>query len=582
MAGRADALAVDGAQVTPGPDRNAAIWFAPDGYDPKAKGINGRRVAGESFLRGFLKHADVPEFVTLAHNSGHFEALRAMAAEHRPGVPLRGVLLSEPSRIAPVGCINYPSPNFGAEVWRRAPYGASAWSICGITHTTSTQGVMQGFFDLRMTPQAEWDAVICTSRAVQASVLHQMDLIDTHICRRFGVAKAPPRPQLPVIPLGIHSGDFARDPAARAAFRTRIGAAGGDVVLTTIARLTPHEKFDPLPVYMALQQAQGVLGPGVRLHYALCGIFRDDYARKVFTEGAARLMPDVGFHLLDGAQAEDRSQALSGADIFAFLIDNIQETFGLAPIEGMAAGLPCLVSDWDGMRDTVTPEVGFRVTTRTLRADHTVREALRYQGGLDNYVQYCANVSALTQVDVPELVVRIVDLARNPDLRMRMGQAGQARARQVYDWAQVIPQMQDLWADLAARRRQAVQPSPRTAPQALPVAPSPLGLFAAYPTRQGAFGVERFCVTRVPGRPDPAAMLALRDYAGLKRVFEPVQTVAAVHAAMARAGEAGASRAELETATGLKALQLDRVMMWLLKYDFIRPVAIPGSPGLTP
>ncbi|GAB1363213.1 hypothetical protein MASR1M32_24490 [Rhodobacter sp.] len=35
---------------------NAAIWYAPDGYDPGAKGINGRRVAGESFLRGFFAH----------------------------------------------------------------------------------------------------------------------------------------------------------------------------------------------------------------------------------------------------------------------------------------------------------------------------------------------------------------------------------------------------------------------------------------------------------------------------------------------------------------------------------------------
>ncbi len=50
------------------------------------------------------------------------------------------------------------------------------------------------------------------------------------------------------------------------------------------------------------------------------------------------------------------------------MIDNIQETFGLAPLEGMAAGLPLLVSDWDGMKDTVSPDVGFRVKTRSLAA----------------------------------------------------------------------------------------------------------------------------------------------------------------------------------------------------------------------
>lgn len=567
----ADTLAVDDTEMTAEPDRNAAIWFAADGYDPAAKGINGRRVAGESFLRGFLKHADIDECVVLAHaRSGH-EAVRDMAAGLRPGLAVRGVLLAETPRMAPVGCVNYPSPNFTAEVWRRAPYGAAAWSICGITHTTSTQAVMQGFFDLRMAPHADWDAVICTSRAVQASVAHQLDLIDDHIRRRFN-APPPPRPQTPVIPLGVHADEFGRDSAARSDLRQRLGAAEEDLVLTSIARLTPHEKFDPLPVYIALQQAAGRVTKGQRLHLVLCGIFRDDYSRKVFTEGAARLMPDVGFLILDGSKAEDRKAALSAADVFLFPIDNIQETFGLAPIEGMAAGLPLIVTDWDGMRDTVTPEVGIRVTTRTLRPEHAVREALRYQGGSDSYVQYCAGISALTQVDVPELAAAVLRLAGDPALRARMGAAGQARARAVYDWAAVIPQMQDLWAELADRRRRAQAGAGRYPAWGLPVAPSPFGLFGAYPSRAAGFGAERFAtVAHGPDAPDVAAMLALRNYTGLKRQFEPTESITRVLAAIGAAGAQGACRAEVEATSRLRPMTVERAMIWLLKYDFIRP-----------
>jgi glycosyltransferase involved in cell wall biosynthesis len=233
---------------------------------------------------------------------------------------------------------------------------------------------------------------------------------------------------LPVIPLGIHTDDFARDDGARAALRARIGAGEGDVVFATIARLTPHEKFDPLPIYLAMQAAQKQI-TGQKLHVVFCGQFREDYSRRVFEQGAARLMPDVGFHLLDGASVDDRRATLSGADVFTFLIDNIQETFGLAPLEGMAAGLPLLVSDWDGMKDTVSPEVGFRITSRMLPAPTLAPEALRYQGGIDNYVQYCGSTSAMTEIDLPELTARIVQLARDPDLRARMGAAGLARAR---------------------------------------------------------------------------------------------------------------------------------------------------------
>ncbi len=166
--------------------------------------------------------------------------------------PIRPVGLLRPAKIAPVTTLYYPAANIASEAWRRADNGSGAWAITGITHTTSTMGIMQGFFDIRMAPVMEWDAVICTSRTVAAAVSTQMDLIDDHIRHRFGTIP-PPRPMLPVIPLGIHVDDFARDEAARADLRARLGCGPEDVVFCTIARLTPHEKFDPLPIYMAMQ-----------------------------------------------------------------------------------------------------------------------------------------------------------------------------------------------------------------------------------------------------------------------------------------------------------------------------------------
>ena len=46
------------------------------------------------------------------------------------------------------------------------------------------------------------------------------------------------------------------------------------------------------------------------------------------------------------------------------LVDNPQETFGLAVAEAMAAGVPLVVSDWNGYRDLVRDGIdGFRVPT---------------------------------------------------------------------------------------------------------------------------------------------------------------------------------------------------------------------------
>lgn len=574
MAVFADALAVDDPPMTDLAP-NAAIYFAADGYDPGAKGINGRRVAGESFIRGFFRHSDAPALMSFTPKPADQALFTRLAGEERPGMTVQHLPLRSPQRLAEPGTLFFPSPNFAGECWRRAPHGDASWSICGITHTISTRGVMQGFFDLRMAPQMEWDAVICTSRAVQSAVLTQMDMIDAHAKARF-MANPPPRPQLPVIPLGIDCGAFAPDAAAGAALRARLGAGAADTVFTCIARLTPYEKFDPLPLYIALAEAQRRLGPRQKLHLALCGIFRDAFSRKVFEEGAARLMPDVGFLVLDGADAAERRAALSGADVFTFPIDNIQETFGLAPIEAMAAGLPVLVSDWDGMRDTVTPDVGIRVPTRTLGPGHAISEALRHFGGADTYPQYCALTSQMTAIDIRALVEAILSLAGNPDLRRRLGAAGQARAAALYDWRVIVPQMQALWGELAARRGAATAPALPPAGR-LAVAPSPFAYFASYPSAAGGFAGVRFA-SATPQPPLPVAeMLVLRNYTGMGRSTERPEAFAAMAEAIAAAGAPGISRDDLASAHKYNPLTVDRLLIWLLKYGYIRRL-----PAVTP
>lgn len=550
------------------PKANAAIFYASDGYRPSEKGINGRRVAGESFLKGFLRHADVSEFVILSKATTEAEEVASLVRILRPNIPLRAVGLVRPGKIAPLTQLYYPAANFASEAWRRADNGSAAWTISGITHTTSTMGIMQGLFDLRMAPVMDWDALICTSRAVRASVATQMDLIDEHIRMRFK-CDPPPRPMLPVIPLGIHVDDFARDEAARIALRARLGCGPDDVVFSTIARLTPHEKFDPLPIYIAMQAATKSLKPGQKLHIVFCGVFRHPYAKDVFTKGAAQLMPDVGFLLLDGAKAEDRTAALSGADVSLFMIDNIQETFGLAPLEGMAAGLPLLVSDWDGMKDTVTPDVGLRIKTRTLGPRHTANESLRLQGGIDDYSQYCAAVSAMTEVDMADLKAGIVALATNPDLRARLSAGAKARVRQQYDWATVIPQYQALWAEQEKVRAAGLARSQRIPGHVLPVAPAPTLLFGAYPSEVADPALNHFVACDLTGRPTLTQVLALRNYAALNRDFAGPEQIAAVLGTVTRAASP-ATVETIATATGLNPMYVDRVLMWLLKYDFIR------------
>jgi hypothetical protein len=258
--------------------------------------------------------------------------------------------------------------------------------------------------------------------------------------------------------------------------------------------------------------------------------------------------------------------------VFLFMIDNIQETFGIAPLEAMAAGLPLLVSDWDGLKDTVSDDVGFRVTSRTLTAPGLAQEALRHMGGIDSYVQYGAAVSALTEIDMGELTARIVELARDPGLRRRMGAAARRRAREVYDWRHIIPQMQAFWAEQSARREAGAATALGFPADAVPVAPSPTGLFAAFPTEQTSHDGVRFLAADPTGRPGLNEVLKLRNYHGMHRMFADTAHIAQVLARLGAAGEGGMNAATLARQTGLSRYWVDRIVIWLLKYGFARRV----------
>ena len=543
-------------------DRNAAIWYARDGYDPASGGLNGRRVAGASFLKGYFRHADVEEFVSVTVGSKSANAFLAQKTQYNETLPHRAVFENDLTKLHPVGTIYFPAPNIAEQLWRRQAFGMDHHAICGITHTTATQAVMRGMFDLRAGPQAEWDGIICTSRAVHAATLRNIEIADAFLAARFG--KVPPRPQMPVIPLGIHCDDFSHDPAARAALRERMGWTKSDIAVVTISRLLPYGKFDPGPLFIALQQAQTALGQHMRLHFIACGLYADSHSEKVFNDCAKALMPDVSFLHLPGDDPVARKQTLSAGDIFTFPIDNVQETFGLAPIEGMAAGLPVVVSDWDGMRDTVTPEVGFRVPTHMARAAATAPEGRGYLSGTLSYAQYGNRLSMMTEVSIAKMTEAFVALARDQTLRSKMGKAAQARARTVYDWKAVVPQMQDFWQELGRIRKSAVNGN-AARNRANPVGPLPGDVFASYPTAPLDRDKSRIVFTGTTDR--LATIFTARRYAQLGQPAEKRETLTRVADALAACGGDGATINALAEGLKINPHTIERCVLFFLKYN---------------
>jgi glycosyltransferase involved in cell wall biosynthesis len=414
----------------------------------------GRNAAGESFLRGFLQHTTAQNLWAQVESEAHAQHFAERARGARPGIGVKALTRANLTALAQPGCIYYPGPGIGEHAWHRAATaGHAAWSLCGITHTTSSDRAMDAIAELITAPVQPWDALICTSTAVKANVERVLQAQVDHLVQRLGVQRLL-LPQLPVIPLGIHTADFVFADKIRAAARKRIGADAKTHVVLFMGRLSFHAKAHPLAMYQALQRAAQGLPRGHKAVLVECGWHANDHIANAFKQAAAQFCPSVRVVTLDGREAAQRETAWASADVFCSLSDNIQETFGITPIEAMAAGLPVVVSDWDGYRDTVREgEDGLRIPTTQPQPGLARDLALRHALGIDSYDMYCGHACSLVAVDVDATTQAFARLFADPALRRRMGEAGRQRAREVYDWAAIVPRYEALWAELAELRR---------------------------------------------------------------------------------------------------------------------------------
>ena len=103
------------------------------------------------------------------------------------------------------------------------------------------------------------------------------------------------------------------------------------------------------------------------------------------------------------------------SDIFVLPSTARTESFGIVIAEAQACGLPVVVSNWPGSRETLKDgETGFLVNPG----------------------------------DVHDLTSKIEKLLLDDDLRKSMGEKGRVRARELYDWDKVTKKIIDVYSSL--------------------------------------------------------------------------------------------------------------------------------------
>ncbi len=573
-----------------GPRPNCALRYQPDGFRVDRKAVMGRQSAGAGFLKGFIEHGGADRLIALAGSRAHFDDFRALAGQlDRAGRETVWARPLDRQTLRSAGTVFWPAPGLDEQAWNRRFGSERDYSLCGVTHTVASATIIRALGQYLLAPTQPWDALVCTSTAVRTVVERIIEQHADYLERRGGGRfRSPVR--LAVIPLGVDCESYApRDddtvpgagPGARHALRARLGIAEGDLAALFVGRLSFHAKAHPTPLLLAAARA-AQRTQGRTVHLLLAGQFPNRAAEMEFREAAGRFGGAARVHFIDGSDGPHgpvMRSAWRAADIFVSLSDNIQETFGLTPVEAMAAGLPCVVSDWNGYKDTVADgETGFRIPTTTIGPGAGIDIADRHAAGVDSYDQMIGITSLATAVDVDACAEAIARLAGDAALRSRQGKAAAARARRLYDWRVVVAAYQDLWSELAELRAASPGLALRGRREAARTDfPDPFAVYRHYPTALLDTG------TVVAAKsPDAAADLARLRKGELNlhhSVAYAFLSDAEVDALLARLASAPARAADLAPDHPGAGRRLLRTLLWLRKFNLVEFRAATKRPA---
>ncbi|MGI0479277.1 glycosyltransferase family 4 protein [Geminocystis sp. CENA526] len=461
-----------------------AMYYKAEGYNTQGARLLGRQSAGEGFFKAYVKSHQEKTFYCYSDSEIEYKSFQESITSilQKPSI-FQFIPRNQSYRLAEAGNLYIPGPNLGEFAWTRRFYDQRGYSICGITHTIANKEAVNHISNLLITPIQPWDALICTSNAVKRTVDKIFYDWKEYLGHRFN-SKIDIELQLPIIPLGVEAEKFIPNSDYRKSLREALNIDEEDIVVLFLGRLIFYAKAHPVPMYLALEKAVKKINHKGKIHLIQCGWFEDKREEKAFQESCKLFAPSINHVFLNGKHPEIRQKIWSCADIFISLADNIQETFGLTPIEAMAAGLPVIVSDWNGYQESVRHEIdGFRISTMIPPQNNSFDLAYNYHLDNINYSTYIAHACFSTVIDIDECAEALVKLIDNPNLRRKMGENGKQRVKEIYDWQNVIKSYDQLWASLAEIRNQKEMSVPVN--KSIPFHPlsnDPFNLFGHYST----------------------------------------------------------------------------------------------------
>jgi alpha-maltose-1-phosphate synthase len=449
----------------------------------QSREVFGLQIAIADLLKAYLRHAKTEKLSFLIGTEEEQKEVLDFAAQVHVDAS-RLVMLDRrfPEKNLPqISTIFRAEPDTRNMLWQRERTGS--FNFCGLAHAISGAEAGLVLQDYCLSPSEKNDAIICPSKAVKSAIRAFWDSYENYLNEHFGAKYRCPV-QLPVIPLGVECEKFAArtTPEKRAVERKVLGVGEKDIVLLWVGRLSAAIKAHPLAMFQAAERAAALTG--AKVHLVMVGYFVPIEAEAQFKKLSSDICAKASVTFIAANDPRFPDGLWAAGDIFLSLIDNMQESFGLTPIEAMAAGLPRVVSDWDGYRDCVEDgKDGFLIRTTQPPAGNGFDLAAQVLSEHEVYGGFLAKAALTVAVDAQQAGDRIAQLIKDKNLRASMAQKARTRVRATYDWKNIIPAYENLWKELEAQRGPlGVKAKKSRYASAMPVLPDPYTMYAAYPT----------------------------------------------------------------------------------------------------
>jgi len=427
---------------------NVGLYLDWSDPDPDEDGVFGRDVAVEGFCEALLRYSS-PGKIRLFRNSPVL-SVGSDGSDRLQSMALSGVdpVFSEIRKLKadfeshPFSVWHDMDGNLQSAHDLRARYSSRLYPITATPHVFSYATLGHSWV-LRMLLQPGYscDAMICPTRAAKSAFTNLVDGVRDSLAQSHDL-KLEFEPRTDIIPLGLDTELFR--PRPKHPIRKKLNLPKEVLILLWVGRLSPLDKADLLPL--------------IRVFFQLCRDNPDEQLILLIGGSGHRFVErtlvdyvnKLGLSdkvIFSTVPSEERHLYHAAADIFLSPADSIQETFGITPIEAMSCGVPQVVSDWNGYKDTVVDgKTGFRIDTMMTSCDEDVSQSAGVYDGGDMFDHFLMGQS--TVIDPVMMQKRLQELISNKDLRYQMSQESRQRALQCYDWSVVIKSYEELWSEL--------------------------------------------------------------------------------------------------------------------------------------